>query len=168
MLKKIFGVILLLSFLVFPSCQNDITIPKPCVDEPNFPFTTLSLQIVTEITSNNTIYVDKKGYIICDNIMVQGNGIKRNIKIGGYICASGNFYVPITFNDTVDNSRIKVEGTLAHNYIDGTVYYCPNIDNNCQFERVGSVSASYSGCQGMGSFTMMQFSGGFSYICREQ
>ena len=128
------------------SCQDDtITFPKYC-EEPDFSFRKAYLKIASENTTFDTISIDKKGYILGDSIKISQNGISKNAKIGGHICKDGTFRIDIAYNDTVDISKLRLEGQImSNNVISGKFLYCSNIDNNCNYIQIGDIDGYYGG-----------------------
>lgn len=146
------------------SCQDDIVLPKQCNEEPDLPFTNIGLKLYTDIISVRSIFVDSKGHIIGDSLIVKRNNVVKSINIAGYICKDGKFYLNSVYNDTIVNSRIKIEGILNYNSCNGKIFYCQNLNKICTYSQIGFFNTSYNENGGSGSFYTPLLSGVISAI----
>lgn len=152
------------SFIILLSCNNDtIVVPKSCDEEPNFSFTHVKLKLTTADASVfDTINIDTHGHIYGDNVRVLEGGRTLIARIGGHICKENIFSVNVIFNNTSDNSRMRIEGQLLpNNYITGTINYCDNLNNNCNFVQIGYIEGIYTGTY-QGGFHTPLFNGLFT------
>jgi hypothetical protein len=123
------------------SCQNDnLVLPYPCTEGADLPFTKVRISLISDVTSNDTINVDSRGYIYADNVKVQSNSFYETARIGGHICKDKRFIIDVIFYDVNDNSRLRIEGQQQpNNIISGTISYCDNLNNSCTFIQIGSI-----------------------------
>jgi hypothetical protein len=147
--------------LILSSCNETIfEVPKPCAEEMEIPLSRVKLTLTTDITSVNAINIFNKSIITCDNIKISRNGLTKSAKIGGYLCKDQKFFIDVLYNDTVDNSSLKIEGGFQSNYISGKILYCEN-HSNCNYVQIGSLSGSYTNIFGQGFFYSPMFDGAF-------
>jgi len=160
----LFLLFLFISIYIFSisSCQNEIVIPKTCSEAPNLTFSKASVSLKTDTTTNFNIMVDKRGFIYGDTICFKQNGYSKNAVISGYICSDMKFHVDISFHDTVDNSKLKFEGTIKPEFFYGNFYYCSNENDNCTYSIIGFINSSFS----VGSFYTPLCSGEFTCVLR--
>jgi hypothetical protein len=164
MLKRHLVLLFLLSVIIFFSCeQNTIVFPKVCTEEPDLPFNKVTLTFETDTVTQQQITLDKKGYLYGDNITIQQNGVKKNMRLVGFICKDLKLHVTITYNDTTDHSQLKIEGNVDGNIARADVLYCPNSNSNCDFVKIGDFFGSYAGGNGAGHFTTSGFTGMMRY-----
>ncbi len=161
MVKRNSILFLFLLLLIFASCKETvIEIPKPCTEEMEIPFTKFKLTMITDITSVCTLSVYNKSMVTGDGIILSRNGYSKNAKINGYICKDQQFYITVFYNDTTDNSDLKIEGILQYNWITGKLLYCQNY-SNCTYIQIGHISGQYLGLSGRGFFYSPMFNGEF-------
>ncbi len=152
------------SLILFYSCQEDIVVKKLCTEEPDLPFSKVFLSItVDSVTTLDTINVDNKGFIYADNVRIISSTRSKNAKIGGYICNEPNFYVDVKYNDTLDNSRLRMEGRWAANAVNIDIYYCLNLNNSCTFVKIGQGFGSIAGYRGFVMFNTPLYTGLVDY-----
>lgn len=141
--------------------ENLLQTEVVCSEEPNFPFETteFDFKIITDIETNTIVYVNQRGFLYSDSIVVSKNGLIKTAKIGGHFCKDLKFSVDIIYTDTTDISRLRIEGSSVSNLITGKLLYCANINNNCEFTQIGQLSGSSSGYNFFVNFTSPLFSG---------
>jgi hypothetical protein len=147
-------------FAIYSCNEESLIIPKPCNGGPNLPYDSVRLQLATDIVSENYISVYKNGAISGYNIFVRNGTLFKTAVISGLICEDLNYSINIFYSDTVDNSKLKIEGRLVSPYY-ATLYWCANTNNNCNYEDIGSIIATYYN-NFSGSFSSPLFSGTFT------
>lgn len=164
MLIRILKISIFIYSIILISCNADILIVDIVNEvDPAIGFSHVELTLITDTVSVSDIYIDKRGAIFGDNIIVKQNGFFKNAKIGGHITDDKKFYVSVVYKDTVDNSILKIEGEIhLANSITGKLLYCP-YNANCTFIQVGSFNLSYSGNGGIGSFGSTLVTGEVNY-----
>lgn len=149
----------LFTFLI--SCNETvIEIPKPCTEAMEIPYTGFNFTIETDISSHRILKVYKNSMFLGDSIIISRNGNTKSARISAYICKDQKFYISVAYNDTTDNSGLKIEGILEHNWITGKILYCTSIQN-CNYFQIGNVSGQYVGLNGRGLFYSPMFNGEF-------
>ncbi len=151
--------------LLIISCErniDEVVVPKICDVPANMTYSRVTVNLQTDTTVPFIIIVDKSGYISADNIIFKKNGYFKNAAFTGYVCGEGTFHADIFYNDTVDNSKLKIDGTLQPYLVQGTFYYCPNINNNCTYTEIGDINSGYSA----GSFYTPRCAGQFTCSIR--
>ena len=164
-MKKYILLFIGLFILIYEGCEeNIVNLPKLCSEEPEFTYTEFKLTIITDDTCLVAVTVDNRGVIFAEYIIIERNGIRKSANIGGYICKDTRFYIDVIYNDTANNSRLKLEGgPIVQNTVAGKIFYCPNENNNCNFVQIGAFSGGHSDFGGIGGFNTPLFMGIFSF-----
>lgn len=157
--------IILMAVLAAGCEENIVELPKLCTEEPEISYSNFQLSILTDDTCTVQVNIDQRGLFFAENIIINRNNISKSANIAGYICRDTRFYVSVTYNDTANTSKLKIEGgPLTGNAIPGKIFYCPNENSICNFVQIGNISGSYSGNIGIGVFFSPLFSGQFSFV----
>ncbi|RPI13351.1 MAG: hypothetical protein EHM58_18615 [Ignavibacteriae bacterium] len=159
-----FSLIAFTTLIFLYSCQNDIVLEKPCTDEPGIPITKVYLSFtIDSINVLDSVNLDRLGFIYGDNVVIRSKNITRTAKIGGHICSDMKFYADVVYTDTVDNSRLRIQGALTSSILDVDILYCENKDNNCNYTKIGHAYGSYSPYRGFVTLFTPLFFGDVSY-----
>ena len=153
--------VLFTAILIFEACKEDnILIPTPCLEEGNFSYQSITLELYTGILNTSFIQIFPNGHVQGDSIKIKNNNSLRTAQISGYICKDYKAAIDLRITDTADNSRLKIETYLTIDRIEGKIYWCPNINNQCQFTQIGNLSGLIGGNHG-GIFITQLFYGSY-------
>ncbi len=159
-----------LLLLLLTSCNETIIeIPRaPCTTETQIPYSLYKLIIDTDTSSVCIVRIYNKNIISGDNILISNNGHVKNAKINGYFCGDSvsyikNFHIDVVYNDSADNSGLKIEGSLVFDWITGKILYCSDFQN-CSYAKIGTIDGWKSDYAGSGTFVSPLFNG--TFYCR--
>jgi hypothetical protein len=148
-MSKIYCIItsVFLITIAFTSCNGDeIILPKPCSEEPVLDFNEVKMVLRSDTVIEKRIEVFSNGYFNCSGIIVKRGEYTKSTNITGSFCKNGDLNIDITYNDTVNFSKLKVIGKMnTENFaLSGTVNYCPNTGNTCTFTEIGTIYGFYT------------------------
>ncbi len=153
------------AFIIFSCNEDTFVIPKPCSGDITSYIRSATLQLGTEITSNDIITVSTTGFLSGDSIRIQQDNVKRTASVKGQMCSSAEATIIVNYTDTTDNSGLKIDCHNNNSTLTGEIYYCANI-NNCSYTQIGHLTGIYSD-HFQGNFYTPLFLGWFSvYLYR--
>ncbi|HMT12404.1 MAG TPA: hypothetical protein PKA39_12370 [Ignavibacteria bacterium] len=140
-MNKLLSFTLGLMLLLISGCiDNDIIIEKSCTEPSDFSPTDVKMFLTTSISIERTFKIERTGYFKCENIPVKQDSLNKNISFHGFICKDNIVEMFIDFNDSLTNSKIKVNVKQTSPYsFSGKIYYCSNENNVCDYSEIGFV-----------------------------
>jgi len=153
-------IIILLSLLIISCDDETLTVPA-CLQSPSVDFQTHKLRVITDSVFDYVLKVDNTGLVTCGGIKLYQNGISRLDSVSGYINPCLQFELQVFRTDSADNSKMKIDGEVNYTVDSGGIFYCSNINNNCNYEKVGYFAVTYQYNEWSGSFYSPLFNGYF-------
>lgn len=163
--RSLFLLFLFISALIIfvNSCSNDLVIPTPCTESLDIQFSKVYISFVIDgLKTYDTVNIDKQGFANGDNIKIKSKSLLKTAKINGYICKS-KFGINVIYTDSVDNSRLFMDGTLVNNFIGIKLLYCKNENGNCNFVQIGTANGYISLFKGWMVFNTPLFKGDLDF-----
>lgn len=156
--------VIVLFCISFLSC-NDQTLTVvnlPCANYKTIPFQSLNLSVSTDSLSKTIIYVDNSGAVSGDGIKVWQNGRTRVVSLSGLVTPPCmQFDIQVIRTDSAENSKLKFTGTLTTGIDTGGIYYCDNLNNNCDYIKIGYFQSNYGSNGWSGEFHSPMFNAYF-------
>lgn len=157
---------ILLSFsliIIFHSCKDDIIVQSQCTENPSVDYRRAKITLHTDVVSEVNVNIDRIGYFSGENFIIEKNGIRKSANMSGYFCKNRSFYINVTYNDTANTSKLRIEGDPPDgSFFSAKILYSPNTPNEPGYTIIGGFGGTITlGGIGGGEFETPLFSGFF-------